>query len=422
MSTHDKFCEFVMTEFVRGVAPFVAESGKGAILKAVDGREYLDAFAGVAVTNAGHGNAEILEAARSRLDKLLHTCTYVTPHQPAADLAELLAKITPGRLKKTFFGSSGAEANEAAMRLAKQYTGRTDFIALQGAFHGRSYATLSVSGLEDRKRGGGPYMPGVAFAPAPYLYRSAAPIAPETAGETFARMVEDMLESAAAGNVAAFIVEPIMGEAGIIVPPPGYFTAVREILDRHGVLLIVDEVQTGFGRTGTMFAIEAEGVEPDIMTLGKAIANGLPLSAMVTRPEIAAAFKPGDMLSTFGGNPVSCAAAIASIRYHQREKLAERAREEGAALMKELRRRLHTHARVGEVRGRGLMIGVELVKDARKTPDPELARTVAVKCCEEGVLIGVGGMHGNVLSIQPPLVITRAQLERVTEAICRSLK
>ena len=422
MNVFDKYRDFVITEFVREVQPFVVERGDGATLVDAGGKEYIDAFAGIAVTSAGHGNREIIAAARAQLEGILHSCTYLYPHAPAADLAELLADITPGRLKKSFFGSGGAEANEAAIRLAKQFTGRTEFVALHGSFHGRSLATLSLSGLSGRKRGGGPFMPGVAFVPAPYCYRCALHLEPNTCGLACAKMLEDVLRCATAGDVAAFIVEPVMGEGGIIVPPTGYLCAVKEILDRHEILLIADEVQSGFGRTGWMFAVEAEGIEPDIMTLGKGIANGLPLSAMITRPEIAAAFKPGDHLSTFGGNPVSCAAAIATIRFHQREKLAERAREKGRKFMADLQSRLEADQRVGEVRGRGLMIGIELVADESKAPAPDLARKVATTCRESGVLVGLGGIHGNVVRIQPPLVITDQQLQTVADTICRSLE
>jgi 4-aminobutyrate aminotransferase-like enzyme len=234
-------------------------------------------------------------------------------------------------------------------------------------------------------------------------------------------MIEDILRCATSGAAAALIAEPIQGEGGIIVPPKGYFAAVKQILDRRGLLLIADEVQTGFCRTGTMFAVEHEGIEPDMITLGKGIANGLPLSAMVTRREIAAAFKPGDHLSTFGGNPVCCAASLAAIGFYQRERLAERSREKGEWLAAELRRRLEADRRVGEVRSRGLMIGIELVKDASKAPAPELAGKVQTLCRDSGVLLGLGGIFGNVIRIQPPLVIGDDQLAQVADALCAAL-
>lgn len=421
MNTHDKFKQFMITEFLSEVDPVVVESAQGAVIVAEDGRRYVDAFAGISVCNAGHGCPEVVEAARRQMERLVHCGTYLHANAPAADLAELLAEITPGRLSKTFFGNGGAEANEGAIRLAKQATGRTEFIALQGSFHGRSNATLSLSGMASRKRGGGPYMPGVAFAPAPYCRRCALELCHPSCNLACARAVESIIRTSTSGAVAAMILEPIQGEGGIVVPPAGYLRAVKEILDRHKALLIVDEVQTGFGRTGWMFAVEAEEIEPDLMTLGKGIANGLPLSAMITRPEIAAAFRPGDHLSTFGGNPVCCAAAIATIRYHLQHTLAQNAREKGDWFLKELRRRLSANPHVAEVRGRGLMIGVELIQDAAGTPSPELARHVRADCREKGVLIGVGGLQGNVLRIQPPLVISDEQLIQVAEAVAKSL-
>ena len=322
------------------------------------------------------------------------------------------------------------------MRLAKQFTGKHGFIALDGAFHGRTLATLSISGLPSRKRGGGPYMPDVSFLPAPYCYRCALGLKPESCNLACAAALEEKINFAKHSGVAALFVEPVQGEGGIIVPPKGWFAAIKKILDLHGVLLVADEVQTGFGRTGHMFAIEAEGVEPDIITLGKGIADGFPLSAMVTRPDIAAAFHPGDHLSTFGGNPVCCAAALATIHFYQRENLPAQAARKGAWLIGELRRRLENNPRVGEVRGRGLMIGVELVEravpgapcappsalnHAAPAPDAAFAKKIVKDCRERGVLIGLGGRDGNVLRIQPPLVINDAQLAQVADTLAAVL-
>lgn len=422
MTTHDKFQRFMITEFLSEVDPVAVESARGAVITAEDGRRYVDAFAGISVCNAGHGCPEVIEAARRQMERLVHCGTYLHPNAPAADLAELLAELAPGGLSKSFFGNSGAEANEAAIRLAKQATGRAEFIALQGAFHGRTNATLALSGMAGRKRGGGPYMPGVAFAPAPYCRRCALEQTYPACNLACARAVEGLIRTATSGAPAAMVLEPIQGEGGIIVPPPGYLRAVKEVLDRHRALLIVDEVQTGFGRTGWMFAVEAEGVAPDLMTLGKGIANGFPLSAMITRPEIAAAFRPGDHLSTFGGNPVCCAAALATLRFHREHGLAQAARENGDRFIAELRRRLAPDRRVAEVRGRGLMIGVELVEPTSSAPAPELARRVRAGCRERGVLIGVGGLHGNVLRIQPPLVISDAELAQVAGTLQDALR
>jgi len=268
---------------------------------------------------------------------------------------------------------------------------------------------------------GGPYAPGIAFAPAPYPYRSALGDDPEAVGQQCAEALRDVIRYSTAGDVAAFIAEPVWGEGGIIVPPPNYFKAVKEVLDEHGILFITDEVQTGFARTGKMFAIEYYGVEPDILVTAKGIASGFPLAAFTTRDEIAAAFKPGEHLSTFGGNPVSCAAALANIEFIEQNQLCEQTLQKGEYLMQQLRTLQRRFPLIGEVRGLGLMIGVELVKDAAKTPAAAEAEKIKADCLDNGVLIGIGGVQGNVLRIQPPLVITREQLDVALNVIERSL-
>jgi 4-aminobutyrate aminotransferase len=423
MGVTEKYRDYVMTGFVKRVEPVVADHGDGALLYDADGTEYIDCFAGISVTNAGHGNTKIIEAAKAQADKLVHACTYVYHVEAAADLAEKLAEITPGALKKTFFGNSGAEALEGAMRLAKRYSGHREFVALESSFHGRTYATLSITGNSGRKKGGGPYMPGVAFAPTPYCYR--CPLNYESCDEcgmACARRVAEVARLHLSGDVCAFVAEPVMGEGGIIVPPDGYFTAVREWLDAEGVLFICDEVQSGFGRTGRMFGIEWYGVEPDIICMAKGIANGWPLGAFTARPEIADAFQVGDHLSTFGGNPVSCAAALANIEFHQEQGLADGARAKGDALQASLRALQKTQPLIGDVRGRGLMIGVELVADqGTKTYATEAAGFVRQYCLDHGVLIGVGGNFANVLRVQPPLIIEEAQLDIVCATIADGL-
>jgi 4-aminobutyrate aminotransferase-like enzyme len=260
----------------------------------------------------------------------------------------------------------------------------------------------------------------VAFAPAPYSFR-ADEIPPEKHGARCAEALEDVLKLHTAGDVAAFIAEPVLGEGGIIVPPLNYFKAVKEVLDRHGILFIADEVQTGFGRTGAMFGIEHYGVEPDIVVTAKGIADGFPLGAFTTRDEIADAFKPGDHLSTFGGNPVSCAAALANIAYIEREGLVEKSRQDGEYVMGRLRA-LQAHMPVmGEVRGLGLMVGIELVAPGGSTPATARAEAVRAHCLENGVLVGVGGVDGNVVRVQPPLVITIEQLDTAIDVLGQAL-
>jgi 4-aminobutyrate aminotransferase-like enzyme len=355
------------------------------------------------------------------MDKLIHCASYIYHAPPVADLAEKIAHNAPRGLTKTFFGHGGAEAIEGALKLARLYTGKHEFIALNASFHGRSFGALSVTGNQARKKRGGPYATGVSFAPAPYSYRSQWPDDPEECGRQCARSIEDVIRYSTSGDVAAFIAEPVMGEGGIIVPPMNYLREVKKILDQHGILFIADEVQSGFCRTGKMFAIEYYGVEPDILVTAKGIADGFPLSGFTTRPEIAAAYKPGDHLSTFGGNPVSCAAALANIEFMQEENLAARATETGNYAMAKLKDMQKDNPLIGEVRGLGLMIGVELVKDKKLTPATAEAEAIRDSLLKQGVLVGVGGVFGNVVRFQPPLVITRQQIDRALEAFAGAL-
>jgi len=413
MGVKEQYRDYVMTGFVKRVEPVVADHGDGALLYDADGTEYIDCFAGISVTNAGHHNTKVLAAAKAQADKLVHACSYVHHVESVGALAEKLAQLTPGRLQKSFFGNGGAEAIEGAFRLAKRFSGKNEFVALESSFHGRSYATLSVTGNSGRKKGGGPYMPGVAFAPTPYCYRCFAETTPDKCDLLCARRVSEVIRLHLSGNVCAFIAEPVMGEGGIITPPDGYFKRVKEILDEEGVLFIADEVQSGFGRTGKMFAIEHYGVEPDIITMAKGIADGWPLSAFIARPEIADSFQIGDHLSTFGGNPVSCAAAVANIDFLL-DGVVEGSARKGAELKARFEELQRTQPLIGDVRGKGLMIGVELLADPKtKAYGTAAGAFVRQYCLEHNLLIGVGGNFGSVLRIQPPLVISDAQLDTV---------
>lgn len=423
MDTIEKYAKYVNTSFVKAVEPVVVESASGAEIHGADGRSYLDCFAGIAVVNAGHVHPRVAAAAKEQIDRLIHAASYIYYVPGVADLAEVLAHITPGALQKTFFCNSGAEAIEGALRLARVATGKREVISLQMAFHGRTYGTLSITGNQARKTRGGPYMPGVAFAPAPYCYRCPLKLERETCGLACADAVEDVIRYQTSGDVAVFVVEPVLGEGGIIPLPEGYLVRVKQILERHGILLLVDEVQSGFGRTGKLFAVEhQEGVEPDILAMAKGIADGFPLGAFIAPEAIADTFQPGEHLSTFGGNPVSCAAAQANIAVLQEEELVERSAELGAWAMDKLRQLQRSQGLIGDVRGQGLMIGVELVKD-RVTKEPAAAEAARVRaiCREAGVLIGVGGQFGNVLRLQPPLVITREQLGHAIQTLAQAL-
>ena len=421
MSEYDKY---VMHSFVKSLQPIVVASAKGATVTDLDGKTYIDCFSGISVVNAGHCNPKVIEAVKEQVEKLIHCCTYVYYTVPATKLARKLAEITPGRLQKTFFGNSGAEAVETALRVGRKFSRKHEIISLMCSFHGRTLGTLSVTGQAGRKNYGmGPYLGDVAFAPAPYCYRCSLKLEYPECGVQCAKMVDDVVNYATAGNVAEFIAEPVMGEAGIVVPPADYFSEVKKILDRHGILFIVDEVQTGFGRTGKMFASEHYGIAPDAIAMAKGIADGLPLGACTTRADIGEAFEPGDHLSTFGGNPVSCAAALANIDYLLENKLADEALEKGQYVLRRLRELQQKHVLIGDVRGLGLMLGIELVRDQKlKTPAPSQAEKVRELALGKGVLLGHGGVKGCTVRVQPPLVITEQQLDRTVEVIDECLR
>jgi len=423
METEKLYDEYLITSIVPGFEPVEVESAQGTRVHCTSGKTYLDCFSGISVCNAGHRHPKVIAAAKQQLDKLVHCCTYVYYSPTAGRVAKALAEATPGDLRKSFLANSGAEAVEGALRLARHYTGRNEFVALTHSFHGRTYATLSVTGNSGRKRQGGPFMPGVVFAPAPYTYR--CPYGSRTDAECAERSAEALAETIkyqSSGNVAAFIAEPVLGEGGILVPHESYFGYVKEILEEQDILFICDEVQSGFGRTGKMFAIEHYDVLPEIMTVAKGIADGFPLGAFIARADVADAFTPGSHLSTFGGNPVSCAAALANFEVMRDEKLPENAAVRGAWIMTALKPLEDELTLVGEVRGRGLMIGIELVKDDEKTPAPEEAKEIKRLCREAGLLIGVGGSLANVVRLQPPLILTEDEAAEVGDKLTTILR
>lgn len=416
MTTKELYDQYMITTMVAGFEPIEVEDAHGTTITGADGKKYLDCFSGISVVNAGHNHPKVVAAAKAQMDKLVHCCTYVYYNPPAGKLAKRLAEIMPGKLQKTFFSNSGAEAIEGAMRLAKQFTGKKELIALTQSFHGRTAGTLSITGNRARKQGSGPYLSGVAWAPAPYTYRCPFKTSsPDDCAAACAEGIEDAICSQSSGDVAAFIAESVLGEGGIIVPPDNYFKYAKAVCDKHGILFICDEVQSGFGRCGKMFAIEHYGVEPDIMCTAKGIADGFPLGAFTARADVGGAFKPGDHLSTFGGNPVSCAAALANIEVLLEEKLCDNAAARGAQIMKRLQ--AMKSPLIGEVRGKGLMIGVELVKDKQKTPAVAETKEVRRLCREAGVLVGAGGTFANVIRIQPPLVLTAAEADRICDVV-----
>ncbi|WP_420848764.1 aspartate aminotransferase family protein [Paenibacillus antarcticus] len=373
------------------------------------GKEYTDFFAGVSVVACGHCNPAITGATMSQIGKLQHTTTiYLT--QPIVDLAERLAELLPGALRRTFFVNSGTEANEGALLLARMHTGRKGFIALEQGLHGRSNLTMSVTGLSMWRTD--PFLEEeVYFIPRPYR----TGVTPEEAAQDSLKALDKVLEEQG-HTIAALIIEPIQGNGGIIVPPEGYLQEVKTRLERYGVLMIADEIQTGFGRTGRMFAIEHFDVVPDIISMAKALGNGVPIGAFATTDHIAASLNRPSA-STFGGNPVSSVTGIAVLDYICKERLVERSEELGHILMQGLEQLMISHrAVISEVRGKGLMIGVELLAS---NPDigAILTDQVIEGMKEQGFLIGKNGIDRNVLAFQPPLVIEDKDIRKMLRVL-----
>lgn len=398
------------------------ERAEGCTVEDFDGNEYLDVFSGISVTNVGHRNERVVDAAKEQLDEFVHGCSYVHPNEPVAELGERLAEVTPGDLQKSFFCNSGTEAVEGAIKLARKYTGSKEVLALEMGFHGRTLGSLALTGNRAYKADMAPTINDVSHVQPPYGYRCQAcdggPCTTDCASN-----VRRVIDSHTAGDVAAIVVEPVMGEGGIIVPPEGWLAEIQEIAHEHDALLIADEVQSGYGRTGSFWAVDHFDVEPDIVTQAKGIANGLPLGAFTASAEVADAFEAGDHLSTFGGNPVACAAALATIDELQ-DGVVDNAAEQGAWLSERLADLEERFEEVGETRGLGLMHGVELVDPSETgpqgvspAPDSTLAKAVSRNLRERGVVMGVGGFHTNVMRIQPPLSISRDQLGRAVDAL-----
>ena len=396
-------------QFVRGEMQYLYDH---------QGKKYLDCFAGVSVINCGHCNPEITAKICQQVNTLQHVCNiYLTEN--FVNLAERLAKITPGSLCKSFFCSTGSEANEGALLLAVLYRKSSEYIALRGGLHGRTKLGMSVTGIGMWRTDPNP-VGGVHFAPTPYCYRCPRKKQFPQCDLACADEVETIIKTATSGRPAALIAEAIQGNAGIVTPPAGYFKRLKEILDAYGALLIIDEVQTGFARTGKMFAIENYGVAPQIMTMAKALGNGTPISAFIAEKEIADIYvKPG--ASTLGGNPVSSAAALAVLDYIERERLAEKARERGEQLVKGLEEISKRHPVIGDIRGLGLMIGAEFVRPGKIPADKELDITLE-KMKDRGFIIGKNGLYRNVMAFQPPLVISTGDINNLLNSLEDVLK
>ena len=397
--------------------PMVLERGEGCYLFDTEGKQYLDCYSGVGVTSCGHSNPEIIRSSIAQLKKLQHTTTiYLT--EPMLRLAEKLAEFIPGSCKKSFFCSSGSEANEGALLLSKLATGRNEFLALSRGLHGRTYLTAGVTGIEFWRTDPDPPQ-NVHFAPSPNCNNCPYKLEHPDCGLRCAEEVEHILEKNP-DKVAAMIAEPIHGNGGIIVPPEGYFKRVKEILDKHNVLLIMDEAQTGFCRTGKRFGFEQHCIQPDIITVCKALGNGMPISAFIATDEVAEKYsRPG--ASTFGGNLVCAVTALAVLQFMQVQKLEQAADEKGNDLKIFLNSLQDRFASIKEVRGLGLMLGIELVKQDGE-PDAELMDNLLENLKNRGFLVGKTGPGRNVLTLMPPLVINQSEITSLKSGLQASFE
>ena len=392
--------------------PLVAKRGRGVRVEDVDGNEFLDFAAGIAVTSTGHCHPEVVEAIQKQAAELLHISGTDFYDEHLTDLATELSRIAPMKgPHKVFYGNSGAEAVECAMKLARYHTGRQHIIAFLGAFHGRTMGALSLTASKpQQKRRFAPLIPGVTHVRYPYAYRgcTGGPQEEEAFALGCARYIEEKLFKTilAPEEVAAIVVEPIQGEGGYVVAPTNFMQELRRICDKHGILLVVDEVQSGAGRTGKWWAVQHTGVEPDIVCMAKGIASGMPLGVCLSKASVMD-WVPGSHASTFGGNPVSIAASLATIKVLDRKGIANAARV-GALIKERLEGWKTTHPTVGDVRGRGLMIGVELVKDkATREPAAAIRNRVEELAFERGLMIL--GCGENSLRLCPPLVLTEEE-------------
>ncbi len=394
--------------------PLVLTHGEGKYVYDAEGEQYLDFFCGILTTMLGHSHSKVISRAKAQLDQLQHVSTlYQTV--PMVELAEKMAAISPGNLKKSFFTNSGTEANECAIMIAKAYTGCDDVIALRHAYSGRSSLAMSLTGHSTWRQAGAS-VPGIRHALSPYCYRCPMHLTYPECEIACARDLEELVLTTTPGKVACFLAEPIQGVGGFITPPPEYFGIAAEIVRKYGGLFIADEVQTGFGRTGgKMFGIEHWGVEPDVMTCAKGFANGLPIGGTITTAELAECMT-GLTISTFGGSPVSCAAALATIEVVERDDLVRNAEEVGDYFFDKLYDLQEKYPIMGDVRGKGLMIGIEMVKENRE-PNPEAVLKIFELSKKRRLLVGKGGLYGNVLRVTPPLNIGKGDVDEAVKIL-----
>lgn len=409
--------------------PCVIERGEGAVFEDVDGNIFLDFIGGVGVLNIGYSNPEVIEAAKAQADKFFHSMMNITTHEPYIAMAEKMNEIVPvkGDKKKTMFANSGAEADENAVKIAKSYTGRPNIIVFSGAFHGRTQMTMTMTANKAYAVGMGPFPDGVYRAEFPYLYRAPKGYTEEELIDYYIEKLETVFtEASRKESTAAIVFEPVQGEGGFVPAPLEWVKAVRKICDENGILMITDEVQTGWGRTGRIFASQyykEAGCAPDIMTTAKSIAGGLPLSAVTARAEIMDAVTPGTIGGTFCGNAVACAAGLKVAEIMEKEDYPGKALKISEKCFEVMGQWKEKYDIIGDVRGLGSMLGVEFVKDREtKEPNSELVSNIINYAAHHGLLLEAAGVHNNVIRFLCPLCVTDAQLEKGLEIFEEAIK
>ncbi|MBW8173638.1 4-aminobutyrate--2-oxoglutarate transaminase [Ornithinimicrobium sp. Arc0846-15] len=394
--------EAAVSTAVGNLMPVFAQKINGGVVLDIDGNSLIDLGSGIAVTTVGSSAPRVVEAVQQQVAEFTHTCFMVTPYEPYVAVAEALNRLTPGTFdKRTALFNSGAEAVENAVKIARAATGKTAVVAFDHGYHGRTNLTMGLTSKNvPYKDGFGPFAPEIYRAPMSYPLRDGL-----SGPEAAARAITTVESQIGANNLAAMIIEPIQGEGGFIEPAPGFLPALLAWCRENDVIFIADEIQTGFARTGAMFACENEGIEPDLIVTAKGIAGGLPLAAVTGRADVMNSPKAGGLGGTYGGNPIACAAALATIKTYEQDNLVERAREVETVAKGRLQLWADTDPRVGQIRGRGAMIAVELVEPATGKPDAKLTSSIASYCRARGVIVLSCGTFGNVLRFLPPLSI-----------------
>ena len=401
---------------------FVSERAEGSYIYTDDGRKLLDFTSGIGVTNTGHCHPKVVEAIREQAGLFLHAQANIVIHKPMLQLIEELRKIVPASMDSFFFSNSGAEALENAVKIAKAVTGRQNVIVFNGSFHGRTHVTMALTTSKTIYRAGfAPLPAGIYVSPFPYAFNLG--MSEEEAGQYALEKLEYLLASQTAPKeTAAILIESVLGEGGYVVPPASFMKGLRELCDKHGIMLIFDEVQSGFGRTGKWFALEHFGVLPDIMTVAKGIASGMPLSGVFSRTDIMKKLDVGSIGGTYGGNAVACAAGVATIRAMREEKMLENAAERGIQLMTGLRKLQEEYPQVGDVRGKGLMVGTEFIVDGSQAKAKPMVKEIIHKAEEKNLLLLSCGTYDNIIRWIPPLNVTSEQINDGLKIFGEALK